>query len=39
MAMLVVIISVEYLGKIGYELSAELDVDKVLLVRIEFIRL
>lgn len=37
MVMLVVIILVEYLGKIGYELLVELDVDKVLLVCIEFI--
>lgn len=39
MAMPVVIIPAEYLGKTGYELPAELDADKALLARIESIRL
>ena len=39
MAMPVVIIPAEYLGKTGYELPAELDADKTLLARIESIRL
>lgn len=39
MAMPVVIIPAEYLGKTGYELPAELDADKALLASIESIRL
>lgn len=39
MAMPVVIIPAEYLGKTGYELPTELDADKALLARIESIRL